>query len=322
MGFKDPATRRRIILTVSVLALAFSAGHIMQNVLAKDTDIAVRGLAPNASEVMQQDAEGRSLPVPPAATLVPFEPPEPAVRDRITDDPPLPELPLEDASLTPLERPCSNDVDAIAGDQGLIWIEVVAPCLTEQSVRISHGELGADWQLDGNGRLSVDLPAFSDQAVVTVSFADGDTQSLYVEVPEVRDLFRAALVWEGEQVLALHAIEFGAAYGGEGHTNAALSEDRGAVGSFTVLGDGSGAMAEVYTFPAAAAPSSGAVRLSVEAEVTSETCARTVDVTSVQTDRLGGFLSRRLSLAMPTCELLGDMIVIDTLYRDLEIAAR
>ena len=321
MGFKDPATRRRIILTVSVLALAFSAGHIMQNVLAKETDLAVRGVAPDASVIIQQGVEGRSLPVPPAATLVPFEPPEPIDRDRITDDPPLPELPLEDASFTPLERPCNTDVDAVAGDLGVIWIEVSAPCLAEQSVRVSQGDLEVDWKLDAKGRLSVDLPAFSDQAVVTVAFANGEARSLYLEIPEVRDIFRAALVWEGQKVLALHALEYDAAYGGDGHVHAG-SIDQTRTGSFLVLGDGSGAMAEVYSFPKADASRRGVVRLSAEAEVTSTTCARTVEVVTLQTDRLGGFLSRRVSLAMPTCDLLGDLVVIDTLYRDLELAAR
>lgn len=104
MSFRDSATRRRIIYILSVMALAFSAGHIMQTVLARDTDMAVRGIAPDAGPTVRAGTASPSLPVPPAATLTPFEAPEFSPNDRTSDDPTTPELPvlpLEDASLGP-----------------------------------------------------------------------------------------------------------------------------------------------------------------------------------------------------------------------------
>ena len=109
MILRDPAIRRRAILGVSVMILAFSAGHIMQNVLARDTDLAVRGLTPDAGPVVHEGTRAPGLPVPPAATLTPFQAPDFTPGDRITDDPPLPELPLEDASAVPMGRALSHN---------------------------------------------------------------------------------------------------------------------------------------------------------------------------------------------------------------------
>mgnify|MGYP006897427385 CR=1 FL=1 len=104
MSFKDSATRRRVIYILSVMALAFSAGHIMQTVLVSDTDVAIRGIVPDAEPGVRAGTAAPNLPVPPAATLTPFEAPEAGSDDLGSDDPAtpvLPVLPLEDASLGP-----------------------------------------------------------------------------------------------------------------------------------------------------------------------------------------------------------------------------
>lgn len=105
MSLRDSATRRRIIFILSVLALAFSAGHIMQNVLAPQADLAVRGMAPDAEPGVRARSAAPGLPVPPAATLVPYKAPDTPPNDLRSDDPVTPELPVlprEDASLGPL----------------------------------------------------------------------------------------------------------------------------------------------------------------------------------------------------------------------------
>ncbi|NNL19174.1 MAG: hypothetical protein HKP37_10585 [Boseongicola sp.] len=104
LNVKDSATRRRIIYIVSVMALAFSTGHIMQNVLARDTDVAARGALPDAEPNVRAGTASPSLPVPPAATLTPFDAPDVTPDDLRSGDPATPELPvlpLEDASLGP-----------------------------------------------------------------------------------------------------------------------------------------------------------------------------------------------------------------------------
>ncbi|NNJ68993.1 MAG: hypothetical protein HKP54_13240, partial [Boseongicola sp.] len=149
MSLSLSAKRRRIVLILSVMALAFSAGHIMQNVLARDMDIAVRNMAPDVEPRLRRATQAPGLPVPPAATLTPFEGPDPVPSDRITDDPPLPDLPLEDASAVPLGVPCRVKVDAIAGDAGVIWLEISAPCSAGEIITVAQEGMAVEWALDG-----------------------------------------------------------------------------------------------------------------------------------------------------------------------------
>jgi hypothetical protein len=322
---RDPAIRRRAILGVSVMILAFSAGHIMQNVLARDTNLAVRGLTPDAGPVVHEGTRAPGLPVPPAATLTPFQAPDFTPGDRITDDPPLPELPLEDASAVPMGAPCRITVDASAGDAGVIWLEVAAPCLPEQTVNVAQDGMHVDWRLDANGRLSADLPALSVAPSVTLRFADGSVETVSLPMPDVRNVSRVALTWDGPQILGLNALEYDAAYGGAGHVHSGAPgqvETDGSRGFLMQLGDGSGAMAQVYTFPRSDSSRRGAVHLSAEAEVTSETCGRLTVATAIQTDAFGDLMKRDVTLSMPSCDNLGDIVSLTTLFREIRLAAR
>ncbi|MBT8414986.1 MAG: hypothetical protein KJO30_11710 [Boseongicola sp.] len=321
MSLSLSANRRRIVLILSVMVLAFSAGHIMQNVLARDMNIAVRNMAPDAEPTLRRSTQAPGLPVPPAATLTPFEAPDPVPSDRITDDPPLPELPLEDASVLPLDVPCRVAVDAVAGDAGVIWLEVSAPCSAGEIITVAQEGMAVEWALDGAGRLSADLPAMTVAPVIEVKFPGGLSEAVRVILPDVEDLVRVALVWEGHKVLGLHALESGASYGESGHIHAASPgriETGGSTGFLVQLGDGSGRMAEVYTRPTG----QGSVRFLAEAGVSSESCERIVTATALQTDQFAGVMSRELQLTMPSCDNLGDIVSLTTLFRNLRIAAR
>ncbi len=81
-------------------------------------------------------------------------------------------------------------------------------------------------------------------------------------------------------------------------------------------------MAEVYTFPAAAAKTAGAVSLTIEAEITAANCGKALDAQTLER-RLGNSLrARDLSLAMPDCSAAGDFLVLKTPGNDLKIASR
>lgn len=321
MSLFHPTNRRRVVLIVSVMVLAFSAGHIMQTVLARDMDVAVRGMAEDAEPGLRRATQAPGLPVPPAATLTPFQTPEPAPSDRITDDPPLPDLPLEDASAVPLGAPCRVEVDAVAGGAGVIWLEVSAPCSGGEVITVAQDGLSVEWALDRNGRLSADLPAMTVATVLQVQFAGGLSETVAVTLPEIKDLTRVALIWDGPKVLGLHALEGGAGYGDAGHIHAdapGRMDTSGTAGFLMQVGDGSGRMAEVYTRPAGQGP----VRFLAEADVSSESCERIITATASQSDQFAGVMSRELRLTMPSCDNLGDIVSVTTLFRNLRMAAR
>ena len=110
MSFFGTMDRRRVATALVALAIAFATGHVMQSYLVSESDMAIRGEAPATAPIVESGEAHPSLPAPPAATIVPFVPPEPITPNRLTDDPVLPLLPLEDASLVPFGAPCDATV--------------------------------------------------------------------------------------------------------------------------------------------------------------------------------------------------------------------
>jgi hypothetical protein len=76
-------------------------------------------------------------------------------------------------------------------------------------------------------------------------------------------------------------------------------------------------MAEVYTWPADAAVS---VVPSVEAVVTDATCARELLGETIHAAD-GKVTIKDLTLAMPDCDALGDILVLNNLVPDVTLAA-
>ena len=84
------------------------------------------------------------------------------------------------------------------------------------------------------------------------------------------------------------------------------------------LGDASAPLpllAEVYTLPA-----TGKVELSVEAQVTAQTCGREL-LGEMLDSRDGKVRVQDLSMAMPGCDALGDFIVLNNPRGDLTLAS-
>ena len=74
-------------------------------------------------------------------------------------------------------------------------------------------------------------------------------------------------------------------------------------------------MAEVYTWPAGVA-----VVPVIEAEVTEATCGRELMGETLMSDR-GAVTATDLTLAMPGCEAVGDILVLNNLVPETTLAA-
>ena len=79
--------------------------------------------------------------------------------------------------------------------------------------------------------------------------------------------------------------------------------------------------AEVYTFPSATVSGSGSVLMSVEAVVEETNCDQDVDAQALQVFSGGDLVVRELSIAMPNCESVGDLIVLDSLVDDIKVGS-
>ena len=321
MRFFSSLDRRRIATFVVVLVVAFLTGHVMQTVLADTNPLASITDGPDAAPVLRQVEEPQPLPTPPAATLVPI----------ILRPPVLPHRVEEHASLAPLApgvaaASCDPKLEVRPAPAATMRVLLHAPCARNEIVTVSHGLLNASGTTDGAGRLDLRLPALEIKANVSVS-VDGITLEASTEVPDADNFQRVALLWEGPQNLRLNAFEFGARRNELGHVWAGAPKtptraSRGSGGYLTEITSDSGRSGEIYTYPTGRSPLRGVVRLVVEAEVTAENCGEVVKAEVLQPTAFRRLSRTVVEVALPDCDRIGDVVLLQNLLRDVRLAGR
>ena len=206
-----------------------------------------------------------------------------------------------------------------------VRLSVEAPCNRNERVTIHHTGMMFTRTTDSDGRLTATVPALSETAIFVVEFDNGKGAVATAEVPSLADYDRVVLQWTGNGGFQMHAREFGAEYGSQGHvwSGSGRASARGAV--VTRLGDAntlSPSLAEIYTFPVANAPQSGTINLTIEAEVTQRNCGRDIAAQSIEMRQDRSLRTQDLVLSMPGCSAVGDFLVLNNLVDDLKIAAR
>lgn len=231
-----------------------------------------------------------------------------------------PELPRSGCDVTATAIP---DVGAMAR------LSVSAPCFSNERVTVHHSGMMFTDVTDAQGSLDVDIPVLSADAVFIVSFSNGMGAVAETKVPHFEGHDRVVLQWADHSGFQIHAREFGAGYGDDGHVWTGADHDLtalvGGTGGFmTRLGDGdtlAPRLVEVYTFPTEMAAREGTISLSVEAEVTAQNCGREISAQAIELTAGGVLRTRDLVLAMPGCDAAGDFLVLNNLVDDLKIAA-
>ncbi len=273
------------------------------------------------------------MPHPPEDALIPATLDKPAVdlRDRITAT--ASEAPAEPITEQPPRNQfgltCGIILTASPAQAAMIDVTLTAPCRGEEPIVIRHGVLTFSAQMDQLGTYAAQIPALLADGAVEVEFPDGETTGTFVEIADFDAVERVLLQSRGEAGLQIHAREFGADYGEAGHVwNGAPRDPDSAArvsgGFLTVLGDasiGKGHVAEVYTYPTYGAPQDGVVRLSLEAEVTTENCGLKI---AGETQQIGDGATAQpvaLTLAMPDCDAVGEYLVLKNILRDLKLAS-
>jgi len=221
---------------------------------------------------------------------------------------------------------CDVMATATPGDLAMVALKVSAPCFPNERLTVHHSGMMFTQVTDHAGDMSVTIPALNDRAVFIVAFGDGKGTVALTNVPDVHKYDRVAVQWTGDLGFQVHAREFGASYGESGHVwSGAVSDTKSGTGFVTRLGFGDTLlpqMAEVYTFPSGATSMSGIVALSVEAEVTAGNCGRDISAQSLEIRDRSSLRIRDLVLAMPSCDAVGDFLVLNNLVEDLTIASR
>ena len=322
--------KHRLSLVVAIMSVALGSGHLVQNVLIAPpvTKLLKAGLVPVDITLVAAGPDVLVPYLPPAANKMPSfaELPDPDAPSLFSfpDDPVL-KADLGASPATPGENECMIDVDLLAEPMAMVGLTMLAPCHPDERVVLRHEGLVVTAKTSGTGALFVSLPALSDKASLSVRFRDGATVTRTVAVPDAGLLRRFGVQWIGDEAFQLHAFENGSDYGDPGHVSAANphfpTAGQPVTGGFlSLLGDDQVDMpmlAEVYTYPIA---DDTPVRIVLEAAVTKGTCAR--DILGETLADVGGDVTvTELTLAMPDCNAIGDILVLKNLDPALKIAA-
>lgn len=253
--------------------------------------------------------------------------PEAAIVPTAFDDPaPIPAAPItEQTELSDLGLPCGVTVTATAMPAAMVALDVMAPCRTEAQVTINHSGLEISATTDALGLLTLDIPAFETPAFFSVTFADGAEEAVLVGLPDLRDFDRIGLSWQGDMGLELHAMEFGAVFGDQGHVwLEAPSAPEDAIagdGGFLTLLDSGESSAQIYTLPRATLREGDSVRLSIDAPVTATNCTLDVVARTLRAEGAGPVNVTELTFTVPSCDAVGDVLVLQNLLDDLRLAS-
>lgn len=270
------------------------------------------------------------------SSLAPFEPAAPMAPMMASiqpDDLPM-EMPAEPSAgptdVVPLKKDCVVDLIGETRAAAMVALSLSAPCYPAAQVEFRHEGMIFSGMTDANGMLEVVVPALSESASFLALLDNGNGAAVDLDVDTLSFYDRSVVQWQGDASVELHAMEFGAGWGDEGHVWTESPRDasfaaRGEGGFLTRLGDPdilNGNMAEVYTFPTGTARKGGEVELSVEVEVTQANCGRDLSAEIIEVDGAMAGKAGELTLSVPGCDAVGDFIQLKNLVSDLKIAAR
>ena len=224
---------------------------------------------------------------------------------------------------------CEITATGEAASSAMVEFDLTAPCLPNERFVVHHNGMMFSAATDDAGSAKMMVPALSQTAVIIAEFANGEGAVAMTEVPSIAFYDRVVLQWSGDAGFQLHAREFGAGYGEDGHVWSGAARDAataalGDGGFVTRLGMADGLtarMAEVYTFPTATTTQTGDIALSVEAEITTANCGTDVDAQALELSLDGTIRTQELTLSVAGCDAIGDFLVLNNLVNDLKIAA-
>ncbi len=240
---------------------------------------------------------------------------------------------LEDAFAspsTPQAEGCTPDLQGVAGIAATVSLSLTAPCATEMAITLHHQGMMFTVLTDEAGQATVTVPALAETSVFIADIGGQDGAVAVVSVPDVAMYDRSVLQWQGDTGLQMHAREFGAEYESEGHVWQAAARDMAAAvtgegGYMILLGDPrleDGMMAEVYTYPTLSALQDGDVLMTVEAEVTEANCGRLIAAQSIQVAPGAEPVARDLEMTLPSCDAVGEFLVLNNMLEDLTLASQ
>ena len=281
----------------------------------------------NANALLGFEDDGNALPAMPSERYAEASLPAQPIVLSVAGEVPVADMPKEES--VPLLG-CAIEASATPAVAAMVNLSVSASCLPGDRITVTHAGLVFTEVLNGDGMLEISVPAMAEEAEFDILFSNGFSATARADVASLQFYDRVAVQWTGETGLQIHALEFGADYGDEGHVWFGNERDLTAViggrGGFLLrLGDGFSEisqMADVYTFPTINAADAGDVQLTVEAEVNGANCGRMVSASTLQIQPGQGPIKKSLNVEIQGCNATGDFLVLQNLLQDLTFAEK
>lgn len=324
-----------IALMVGTVGVALGSGYFMEhsaptvsrNVKPAPIEVAQIPPAPVAGPLQQVELTAAPLPEMPVDIFQELNMPDHQVVPVAAAEQ---EIRIPDTVQVQGGFACDIQMTAQATIAAMVNLELHAVCLPDTRVTLHHNGLMISEMTDAQGDLFVTVPAMAEMAVFMADLGGGQGAVASVQVSSLQFYDRAAVQWQGQSGLHLHALEFGADFGGDGHVwdeQAGSLEKtiRGEGGFLTQMGDPTlpeSLQAQVYTYPSGTTARTGDIALEIEAEVTATNCGRDVAAQSMQVSEARQPHVQELQLSMPDCDAVGDFLVLKNVLEDLKVASK
>lgn len=321
---------KRYALAGGALAAAAAIGIVMQSSDEAKMRYAASQPAPELSGTADNPLEVTEITLTSAVAQEP-EPAKPQATEGVQTAS-LGEAVLSEGVETDLpqssNQACAVTMNATPQAAAMVDVTLNAPCFSNERVTMHHNGMMFTAATDEQGVLAMTIPALTQNAVFIAAFASGEGALASASVDSLEFYDRKVVQSKAKANVAINAFEFGADFRQEGHVNAQSKRGvadaaRGQGGFVTRLGDQSVAdalVAEVYTFPTATSKQSGDVHVSVDVEVSTSNCGLRIEAQTLEVSRGGKLKVQDLTLPVPSCDAVGDFLVLQNLLADLKVA--
>lgn len=245
-------------------------------------------------------------------------------------------LPPAPAATAPASQGvCTPNLTTRPGQGGMVRIDLAADCYASRTFTVLHAGLEFGGRFNENGLAEMEIPVLEIAPEISARFDDGAVAiaSLNFDLRSVEQTHRVAIAWTAPVNLDLHAFEYSAGFGADGHVweqNPREFRDvrrpGGGFHSSFPAADVNGQSIEVYTFWANRRTQPGFMRIVVDhasrGEVANgEFCGQgplaNPGYTVVRTER-GVITDRSLSGFVPAS--CGQNISVDVRYSNSALA--
>ncbi|QCO56162.1 hypothetical protein EOK75_10745 [Pseudorhodobacter turbinis] len=296
--------KRKIALAIATLAVTLGGTKLLQDEADGPTKQANLTIDPQSVTALAASLDPVDIVTQPPAVQAPV-----TIR---------PEAPPE-AAVMPVEAPaCPVALEVVASPDATLGLTLIAPCHVSERVVLRHGGLAVTAMTSATGALFTSLPGMEPGGEVAVHFNNGDSVRGAEPLPDLGLYRRFALQWVAQDRFELVAFKNGIRSGDEAaHNLQGLPKDGGYL---SMLGDATTPLpmqAAVYTFPLSRDVS---VDLTIEVAVTDLTCNRELLGEMLLSE--AGVLSKTdLTMATPSCDAIGDILVMANPLPDLRLAS-